>query len=277
MEEPHTYDDIIPHVFITMPIKKLDGRMMELVEWHRFNLEISIDHHALDRYAASHFRDVAERLRAAGIGMTVHAPFQELFLGAPDRLVREASEKRMDAAFDCIPYFEPRAVVMHLNYEKKRFGFVLDEWLGHILRNIQRYAERCERLGCPLTIENVYEETPNVMRRVLDELRGSGVYHCFDAGHLHAFSRTGIDAWFESMGQYIRQFHLHDNDGSGDAHRPIGSGTIDFEKISAFMAAMRHTPLVTLEPHSEPDIWRTLDGFRRTGLFGALMKTCGRK
>ena len=83
MEEPHTYDDIIPHVFITMPIKKLDGRMMELVERHRFNLEISIDHHALDRYAASHFRDVAERLRAAGIGMTVHAPFQELFLGRP--------------------------------------------------------------------------------------------------------------------------------------------------------------------------------------------------
>ncbi|MBP7584485.1 MAG: hypothetical protein KBA61_10650, partial [Spirochaetes bacterium] len=68
----------------------------------------------------------------------------------------------------------------------------------------------------------------------------------------------------------IRQLHLHDNDGSGDEHLPIGAGNVDFGLVAGFIARAKVKPLVTLEPHSEGDIWKTLHGFHEKGLDRAL-------
>ncbi len=259
-------------VFICMPVRRIDAGVLELVGRYRFNLEIGIDHYALESYPASHFADLADQLKRLGIAMTVHAPFHELFPGAPDRLVREAATARLDAAFDLMAAFSPRSVVMHLNHENRRFGFVADDWFSHIVPAIERYAGRSRGMGALLVLENVYEESPRAMVRVLEALAGTGVFHCVDVGHLNAFSETKLDDWLEVTGPYIRQFHLHDNDGSGDSHGPIGSGTVRFELVADFIGRMDTRPLVTLEPHNEADIWRTLEGLERTGIAEALSR-----
>jgi hypothetical protein len=75
-----------------------------------------------------------------------------------------------------------------------------------------------------------------------------------------AFSDTRLPDG--SMPQPVNPpFHLHDNDGTRDHHLPIGSGSIRFGLVRDFIAKMKEKPIITLEPHSEEDIWRTLDGF----------------
>ncbi len=257
------FSDIIKRVFITMPFGRIDDAMLSLVERHRLNLEVGIHHYALDHLPRERFRETAGKLADLGIAMTVHAPFQELFLGAPDALVRGAAAARLDAAFEVIPFFSPRTVVMHLNYEERRFGFVHRQWLDYIIPALERYAQRCGEMGAMLVLENVYEENPAAMVEVFEKLADYGVHHCFDAGHLNAFSETGLEDWLAQAGPYIRQFHLHDNDGSADQHAPLGSGRIRFDVIKKFISGMERPPVITLEAHSEPDIWKTLEGFRR--------------
>ncbi|HSV96307.1 MAG TPA: TIM barrel protein [Spirochaetota bacterium] len=259
-------------VFICMPVRRLDEGMLELVEQYRFNLEIGIDHYALDRFPSAYFADLAYRLKRAGIDMTVHAPFHELFPGAPDRLVREAAIMRLDAAFDLMADFSPRSVVMHLNHENRRFGFVADDWFAHIVPAIERYAGLSRDMGAILVLENVYEESPRAMVRVLDALGDRGVFHCIDVGHLNAFSETKLEDWLAATGPFVRQFHLHDNDGSGDAHGPIGTGAVRFDLVADFIGGLDVRPLITLEPHTAEDIWRTLDGFERSGIAEALSR-----
>jgi len=259
-------------VFICMPVRRFDDSVFALIERYRFNIEVGIDHYALDRFPREHFNVLARRLSGLGIATTVHAPFHELFPGAPDRLVREAALARLDAAFDLMGVFSPRSVVMHLNHENRRFGFVADDWFAHIVPAIERYAARARDMGAMLVLENVYEEEPSGMVRVLEALSGSGVYHCLDVGHLNAFSETGLDEWLDATGRHVRQFHLHDNDGSGDSHGPIGTGTVRFDRVAEFIGRMDERPVVTLEPHNEPDIWRTLDGMERTGIIEALAR-----
>lgn len=259
-------------VFICMPVRRFDDSVFELLGRYRFNLEVGIDHYALDRFHREHFTVLADRLSGLGIATTVHAPFHELFPGAPDRLVREAAVARLDAAFDLMNAFSPRSVVMHLNHENRRFGFVADDWFAHIVPAIERYAARARDMGAMLVLENVYEEEPSQMVRVLEALSGSGVRHCLDVGHLNAFSETGLDEWLAAAGPHVRQFHLHDNDGSDDSHGPIGSGTVRFDRVAEFIGRMDERPIVTLEPHSEPEIWRTLEGLERTGIVAALAR-----
>ena len=259
-------------VFICMPVRRFDDSVFALLEKYRFNIEVGIDHYALDRFPREHFTVLAGRLSGLGIATTVHAPFHELFPGAPDRLVREAAVARLDAAFDLMGAFSPRSVVMHLNHENRRFGFVAGDWFAHIVPAIERYAARSRDMGAMLVLENVYEEEPSGMARVLEALSGSGVRHCLDVGHLNAFSETGLDEWLAATGPHVRQFHLHDNDGSGDSHGPIGSGTVRFDRVAEFIGRMDERPIITLEPHTEPDIWLTLDGLERTGIVAALAR-----
>src|SRR5512137_242353 len=89
--------EVIDRVFISMPLKKMDRAMLAFIGEHRFNLEVEMDHYALDRMSAEDIAALAGRLRSMGISMTVHAPFHEIFPGAPDPLVRGAAVQRLDA------------------------------------------------------------------------------------------------------------------------------------------------------------------------------------
>lgn len=258
--------DALRRVFITMPVRLIDERYIHLIESYRMNCEIVLDFRALDAYPRTYLRGLAKRLQALGIRMTVHAPFHEIFLGAPDMLVREAAVERMDRAFAAAALFRPESIVVHFNYEDRRFGFLYEEWLANIIPNLKRFAEKAGAMGSFMALENVYEENPRAMKEALGMLRGYPAWQCLDTGHVNAFSRTGLRAWLKQMGPFIRQMHLHDNDGSGDSHGHIGSGTVDFGLVADFISRSKVKPLVTLEPHSEEDIWKTLRGLHAKGL-----------
>ncbi len=268
--EPAQREAAIQRVFISMPAKKIDGHYWDVIERGRLNLEIGLDSASIDALGKEKLTGIARRLKGLGLNATVHAPFNEIFLGAPDRLVREAALARLDGAFDIAEAFSPRAVVVHLNFEERRFRYLYDTWLEHVIPNIIRYAKRCAGMGALLSLENVYEERPEAMVEVFERLKGYPVGHCLDVGHVSAFSDTPLAGWFDATGPYIRHFHLHDNDGTRDHHLPIGSGSIRFGLVRDFIAKMKEKPIITLEPHSEEDIWRTLDGFVSAGLLDAM-------
>lgn len=269
MKKNNLHDEIARRVFINMPFKDID-RHMALIEGYPFNLEIGVDYYSIDNFSAKTFRETAERLRSLGISLTIHAPYNEVFLGAPDRMIRDASRMRMESAFKLIPCFSPISVVMHLNYEERRFGFVYEKWFSLVIPPLKQYAEICGEMGAVLEIENVYEEKPDAMGEVFEALDGYPVSHCLDVGHLNAFSDTGIGEWIAEMGRYITHFHLHDNDGASDSHSPIGRGNVDFKLVRDFISGMEKKPLITLEPHCEEDLWVTLEGFKKFGLYDVL-------
>lgn len=262
--------DITPNVFICLPLVNLDETYFNLIKEYRFNLEIGFDFRALDIFNLDYFKNTAKRLLDLVDGITIHAPFHELFPGAPDKNIRNAAVSRLDAAFAAAKFFSPKSVVMHLNYEERRFRFVYDEWYRNAIVNLKRYAEMCGEMGAFLSVENVFEETPAAMKEVFSDLKGYPVYHCLDVGHLNCFSNTSLDLWLAELGPFIRQFHLHDNDGKSDTHSPIGTGNIDLDIIRKFISQSNPKPLITLEPHSLEDLWKTLEGFHNAGFPEAL-------
>jgi sugar phosphate isomerase/epimerase len=63
-------------------------------------------------------------------------------------------------------------------------------------------------------------------------------------GHAH-INGWRIESLLPALGKRLHALHIHDNDGTGDAHAPIGAGGIDWEKtLSAAAATGRDLNLV---------------------------------
>ena len=71
-----------------------------------------------------------------------------------------------------------------------------------------------------------------------------------------------MDSWFESLGRWIKEVHIHDNHGHYDEHLPVGEGTIEFERFFSLLRDHADDVVYTLEQHSEDALRRGLVAIR---------------
>ncbi len=119
----------------------------------------------------------------------------------------------------------------------------------------------------PLVLENVWEEDPELHLELLERIKSPWFGFCLDIGHQHSFSRTTLDKWLQATWPYLKEVHLHDNDGSFDTHFPVGSGTIDFDYLFDFLGEKKISPMLTMEPHTVEHLYETLAGLAAMASF----------
>ncbi|MEJ2191820.1 MAG: sugar phosphate isomerase/epimerase [Nitrospirota bacterium] len=219
---------------------------------HRLNLELLLSGKDLDEVSPD---EVAAFLEGLGYGptVTIHAPFMDLSPGAVDPRVREVTMLRYAQVFALAERIHPRAVVMHSGYERWKYGHDVDLWLRGSMRTWPEVIERARRAGTRVAIENIFEDEPSSLARLLGELGCEDVLGvCFDTGHFNLFSRLPLARWLDALGPRIIELHLHDNRGDTDQHLVPGEGTFDFPEL--FRALRGKEVIHTLEVHTAEDV-----------------------
>jgi sugar phosphate isomerase/epimerase len=250
------------HVQINVPYSIL-LRRLDFVVAHRINPEIYFSGEDLDVLSTEDVKRVSETLEQSGLTRTIHGPFMDLSPGGVDRRIKEVTIERLSRTIDLAGIVRPRAIVFHAGYEKWKFDGDVGLWLRSSLETWRPLIERARELGLTLAIENVFEETPESLKMLLEEIDSPCFRFCFDMGHQHVFSRTPVGPWMEALGSYLAEVHLHDNRGEMDDHLPVGEGTADFDLFFKLLTASGMTPIYTLEPHEEPRLWRSLEAIKR--------------
>jgi sugar phosphate isomerase/epimerase len=259
--------EIIEKVQINMPFHLLVDRYLPLVLEKRINPEIGFNCFVLDKFKGSEFRDIANRLADAGLTVTMHAPFFDLRPGAIDIKIREASIERLKQFFDLAPLFKPRSMVCHVAFEEKYYISTEEKWLENSIETWNRFIDIAADLDTVIALENVYEKSPIYPSRLLDAFKDvPQIGYCFDTGHCNAFSNAPVQEWMDKIGHRIGEVHLHDNDGSTDAHAPVGEGTFPFHEFLKILTEKGIRPILTLEPHTEETLWRTLTNIKEMRL-----------
>ncbi len=244
---------------VNIPFTMLCESYLDRFTAQRLNPEIGFDADALDGYSFSNVETVARRLRDVGLTITLHAPFIDLSPGSPDPKVRSLTRQRLEQVVRLIPLFRPKTVVCHTGYDHRRYWPMRDLWLKNSLDTWSRLAGQIRSEGAVLMLENVYEQAPDDMVPLLENLRDYGVGFCLDTGHQAVFSTAPMEMWVTSLGPYLGQLHLHDNAGKRDDHLALGGGCINFhELLKRVMAVTRVRPIITLEPHREEELWPSL-------------------
>ena len=253
---------LLQKVHISIPCKTLD-RYMEMILRHRMNLEIVFGASQLDEVPRPRLKTLADQLHRNGIRVTFHGPFLDLCLGSIDSLIRQISKHRLQQCVDLFDIFQPIQMVCHTGYDPSHHRGLRDQWLKRSLAVWEELLPQAEKLDVVLLMENVWELDPLLHQETSRHLHSRYFGFCLDVGHQNCFSKTTLAQWVEALGEGLMELHLHDNDGSGDAHLPVGQGNIDFPGLFQCLREKERKPLLTLEPHTQEHLTESLGGLLR--------------
>jgi len=251
-------------IHINVPYPMLLQRIDFAIK-NRINPEIYFSAEDLDACKEKEAKQLAETLHQNGLQITLHGPFMDLSPGGVDKRIKEVTLDRFTKVIELALLFKPKTIVFHPGYEKWKFDGNVKLWLDSSLQTWRPLVKEAEESGLILAVENVFEESPGPLRTLLEEIDSPHFRFCFDTGHYHAFTlaKTPLSNWFEALGRYLVEVHLHDNHRDMDEHLPIGEGNFDFDQFFKLLSQYGLNPIYTLEPHEEDHLWRGLEAVKR--------------
>jgi len=259
-----TMRDVVSKVQIHMPFHLLPEHQKIVLE-HRLNLEIYFNQHVLKSLDKEKCRETAKILNGAGLKITFHAPFMDLRPGALDDKIRQVSVDRMKKAIELAQYFRPLRIVCHPMFDDRYYVDCDDLWLEASVKSWTELIPLAKEYDTVLSLENVYDKGPRLLRRLFEALASDSVCFCFDTGHFNAFSYASLKVWFRELGKYLGQLHLHDNFGQKDEHLAVGEGTFPFAELFAVLGKRKIKPVITLEAHDQKAFWKSLENIKEAG------------
>lgn len=213
-------------------------------------VEVYFNNDTVTEVDEAHVTETGRMLRGEGIQCTVHAPFMDLSPGAVDRDVRKITKEKLKKTVIMANRLGALGIVCHPGYDKWRFGDYLDLWLERSADTWREVlAEAGDRL--PVMLENVFEEEPLSFIELFKYMSPKKMYFCFDSGHFNLFTKVSLEAWLSTLGNYVKEMHLHDNHGTRDDHLPIGQGIFPFRELKGFLKARGNEIILTAEVHEE--------------------------
>ncbi|MGN0658644.1 MAG: sugar phosphate isomerase/epimerase family protein [Emergencia sp.] len=205
-----------------------------------------------------------EEIAASGAGgrenVIVHGPFTEIIPASIDHRARELGMERLQEAWDAVRRLGLKRIVVHSGYVPLLY---FKEW--HHERSVEFWkafmADKPQDFR--LYIENVFEDEPVMLKELVEAIGDSRVQVCLDVGHANAVTSAEYDIfhWIRILGPYIGHFHLHNNDGSDDQHRPLTEGAMDMGAVlECIRENCRPDVTFTIESHTCEDSVRWLLG-----------------
>ena len=79
---------------------------------------------------------------------------------------------------------------------------------------------------------------PEDIFKIIEEVASENVVACVDVGHAN-ISRVALRRFHEILGSRVVSVHIHDNDGLEDKHMMPGSGSLNLDELSEFIAFSR--------------------------------------
>jgi sugar phosphate isomerase/epimerase len=249
------------NLYIHIPFELLLEKF-ELVERAAINVEILFSGDALDSLQDRDLDRVKDWLNKNKLLCTIHAPFRDMSPGGADARVRQVTLERYLHVIRIAKELQPRCVVFHPGYddmhddesEKAR-------WLTNCLKTWEVILAHAGNLT--FGVENIFQTNPETVLTLLQALNTPQVGHCFDTGHFHLFAKCSLEEWFDKLGAYIKEVHLHDNHGERDEHLAIGEGQIDFDHIFTLLTKRHIKPELVLEAHTEEQALLTIKRMRQ--------------
>jgi len=261
------YTSIIRRCFINAPFEQLEQGLLQTFLDHGLRPEIGLEGECLWSRPDDAFIKVAREFEAKGLACTLHAPFFDLAPGAIDPEIRKVTRRKLRRAFQLTEIFRPRSIVCHLGYEDNKHSYKLDQWLRYSVETWNELLDIAATTATPVMFENTYEQLPDIHHLLFQEFAGSNFGFCLDVGHLMAYAGSTWQVWLDKLQPWLGQVHLHDNHGDRDDHIAIGRGRFDFPQLFDHLRRNNLSPLITLEPHSEKDLWKSLEAIHSLNLF----------
>lgn len=104
-----------------------------------------------------------------------------------------------------------------------------------VFRSLDSLMPVLEKHNTKIAIENLIRDDWGLMDSYLDRYPAERLGICYDCGHANIHTNSMPE--MEKRKNRLIATHLHDNDGTGDQHKPVFTGNIDFDKLAKLIAS----------------------------------------
>lgn len=223
-------------------------------------------------------KKISEEMKQEGLSfIDGHAPCGEfLDLNCPEESLRNEMITRHKLALNIAASLGLETLTIHCGLDFVRADVPLQLHIQRVKDALEELLNEAEKCKVIIAIENIW--TPNCQPDVLLDIKkdfpSDYLGFCYDAGHanlidenhVHCFNQTQNDwlkilkldkvKWenraLEKMLPHVVTCHLHDNDGSSDQHRRIGSGNVNWQHIKSLLMQAPRLKCIQSEVH--PDL-----------------------
>tara|TARA_B100000959_G_scaffold250553_1_gene279105 strand:- start:63 stop:866 length:804 start_codon:yes stop_codon:yes gene_type:complete len=245
-----------------VPFRKLN-RYFDSIEKSNINVQLYISADDLDNTSTDQFAEWGSIFQGKGIKLTLHAPYMDISPGGVDRKIRRISLERMIQLMDTAKILNPGIITVHPGFDHWRNDNNLNQWLNNSSLFWKELLQYTEDLNFRFTVENVFEQTPETLLKLIENIASPRFGFCFDTGHFNLFSKSPLDEWFKRLGSYLFETHIHDNHGEKDSHLPIGEGSFPFTPYFELLSKILAKPVLTFETHSEKGVLESIKSFKK--------------
>ncbi len=254
-------------LFVHIPYRLL-GLYLEEATERGLGLDLLLDAETLDTSRAEELEELGELIGGKGLGVSLHGPYVDLAPGSSDARIREVSLERLFQVVEPARLLGARQVVIHSGWDPWRWRYDGDQklWAERSLEVWERLLEATEGPGTVWALENVFEEEPGPLRKIIDRIGSLRFRHCLDLGHWNVFARCSLEDWLSALGPFVVAVHLHDNDGGRDGHLALGQGNIDWKRTFDAILALPERVAMILEGASREAVEGSLSFMKELAL-----------
>ncbi len=197
-------------------------------------------------YAACEVEQIGQWLRALGLALTdLHASAGvEKGWGSAREYERLAGIELVANRIAMAARLGSDVVILHLPAEPAEPEQREPFWT-RLRRSLDALEPIAREHGVRIALENMAKDNFDALERVFALYGPDFVGLCYDSGHGH-LAGNGLDR-LEHVLSRLLAVHLHDNDGTGDQHRIVGDGTVDWPRLAALLAASPYRKPLSFE------------------------------
>jgi sugar phosphate isomerase/epimerase len=235
------------------------AEFLDFAKEHQYNLEIATFAYAsvLDSDWKKTLKEHKHQLSGFRGIVSLHGVFQDIFIHSSDNKIAEVSKERILRNLEIASLLKAEYVVFHGGFNPLiRAERYVNNWLE---RNANFWSEALKKYKLTVLLENVWEPSPEIFRKLLDQVGSPRLKICFDMGHANIFSKVPFKEWLDTLNPDIPYIHVNDNKGEVDDELVLGEGTINWHEFTNTLEDYQANPEIVLEVGT---LEKTMQSFR---------------
>ncbi len=254
-------------IYIQPPDDDSFDKFLIYAKEYSYNLEIASFAYSnvLDTNWQVILQDYQQKLQGFKGTISLHGAFQDLIVHSRDRRIKDVSKNRIFQNIEIAKALNAKYVVFHGNFNPLiTHESYKQNWIE---QNASFWSEVLNKYHITVLLENLWEPTPEIFRKLLNEVKSSRLKICFDTGHANIFSKASLEEWITVLCEDIIYVHVNDNKGNVDNELVPGEGNINWQEFSDLIKKYQIDPNVVFEVGTLEKTKKSLDYFREENIY----------
>jgi len=157
-----------------------------------------------------------------------------LIVATDDKELKELILSKFIRAINACKELKIRNLIFHTGWFPKTYSNI--DWINNSILFWNEILEYTDD-NINIFIENVYENNPELINTLVNEINRINFKACLDIGHVNISSKLHLKKWIEILNCNIGHVHFHNNHGKDDEHNGLKNGNINIDEVISVLKA----------------------------------------